>query len=63
MAVSIDESFLILGAYTGSKAVLGKIDSSTGIQIDSYLTSQDTNYWYILTLDSRVLCITNMGFF
>lgn len=49
LALSSDETFLIAGALFASSTTLGKIDTSTGNLISSYVTTGQTiTYRYVL---------------
>lgn len=57
MAISPDESFLIVGSNFNSTTYLGKMNTSTGVVISSYSTVSSDAYVYIYARDSRALCI------
>lgn len=63
IALSSDETFLIVGSWFLSNVFLGKLSIIDGAVTTSYSYPQDTYYLYILVSDQRALCFANQGWF
>lgn len=63
IALSPDLSYLLVGSYSGTTGIIGKLNSSDGNVITTYSTPSSNNYTYIYTRDERALCLNLNGYF